>query len=113
QDELTGFQHLKHVLPLFARLHDAGCARDKAANRTLHYDQYCALVLLRMFNPVLATLRALQQASGLEKVRQKLGCCRASLGSLSESSHVFDPEMLVPVIAELGAQLRPMARDPR
>jgi hypothetical protein len=31
----------------------------------------------------------LQQASELKKVQQKLGCARASLGSLSESSHVF------------------------
>jgi hypothetical protein len=113
EQQLTGFKYLKKVLPLFERLHHAGCARDKAHNRTLHFDQYCALVLLSLFNPVVRSLRALQQASELAKVQEKLGCARASLGSLSESSHVFDPELLKGVIADLAGQLAPLAPDPR
>jgi hypothetical protein len=41
------------------------------------------LVLLYLFNPVLRSLRALQQASTLKNVQRKLDCSRASLGSLS------------------------------
>ena len=48
-------------------------------------DQYCMLVLLYLFNPIVSSLRAVQQASELKKVQKKLGCERASLGSLSES----------------------------
>src|SRR5947209_6741265 len=92
--QLTGFKYFKRLLPLFEHLHEDGCARDRAHNRTLYSDQYCALLLLALFNPILVSLRALQQASERAKVQKKLGCPRASLGSLSESSHVFDPELL-------------------
>jgi hypothetical protein len=95
------------------RLHDAGTERDRAGNRSLHFDQYCALVLLMLFNPTLRSLRSLQQASELSKVQEVLGVARTSLGSLSESSHVFDPELLLPILGELAAKLRPAGRDPR
>jgi hypothetical protein len=71
------------------------------------------LVLLFLFNPVVRSLRAIKQASELRKVQRKLGCPRASLGSLSEATEVFEPELLQDVIAELGEQLAPIARDPR
>ena len=50
----------KHAL----RLHDVGCERDKAGNRQLHFDHYCALILLFLLNPVLRSFRALQQGVG-------------------------------------------------
>jgi hypothetical protein len=53
------------------------------------------------------------QASELKKVQRKLGCPRASLGSLSEASTVFDPGRLKEIIDELGADLKPFARDVR
>ena len=68
-------------------------------------DEYCILQLLWMFSPILTSLRALQQASELDKVRKKLGVGRASLGSLSESVSIFDPEPLKEIAAELAAQL--------
>jgi hypothetical protein len=111
--DVTGLKYFDRLAPLLARLHDDGCQRDKAGNRDLHFDQYCMLVLLFMFNPVVSSLRAMQQASELKKVQQKLGCGRASLGSLSESSRIFNPQLLREVIAELGEQLEPVVRDPR
>jgi hypothetical protein len=113
EPEITGLKYFDKLVPLLERLHDDGCARDKAGNRELHYDQYCLLILLYLFNPVVTSLRGLQQASELAKVQKKLGCPRASLGSLSESASVFDPERLTGIIAELGAELQPLARDPR
>lgn len=112
-EDVTGLKYFDKLGPLLARLHDVGCERDQAGNRTLHYDQYCLLVLLFFFNPIVRSLRALQQASELTKVQKKLGCLRASLGSLSESSHVFDPALLKEIIAELGQQLQPIAADAR
>jgi hypothetical protein len=111
--DVTGLKYFDKLAPLLARLHDVGCQRDKAGNRKLHFDQYCMLVLLFLFNPVVRSLRAIQQASQLRKVQRKLGCLRASLGSLSEAKQVFQPERLKEVIAELGEQLEPIARDPR
>lgn len=112
-EDITGLKYFRRLLPLFERLHEVGCQRDKACNRTLHMDQYCSLVLLYLFNPVVVSLRSLQQASELKKVQKKLGCARASLGSLSESSHVFDPELLQEIVRELGKELQPIAADAR
>ena len=113
EEDVTGLKYFDKLAPLLARLHDVGCQRDKAGNRKLHFDQYCLLVLLFLFNPVVRSLRAIEQASELRKVQRKLGCRRASLGSLSEATDVFQPELLKEIIAELGKQLQPIARDPR
>ncbi len=57
-------------------------------------------MLLSLFNPLLQSLRGLQQASDLRKVQRILNCSRASLGSLSEAGHVFDPAVMQPLIQE-------------
>jgi hypothetical protein len=111
--DVGGLKFLQKLLPLLDRLHEVGCARDTAGNRNLHFDQYCLLHLLYFFNPVVTSLRGLQQASQLKKVQRLLGCPRASLGSLSEAATVFDPSGLKEIIAELGSQLQPLARDPK
>jgi hypothetical protein len=112
-EDVTGLKYFDKLQPLLKRLHEVGCGRDKAGNRKFHMDEYCLLVLLTLFNPIVRSLRAIQQASELRKVQRKLGCLRASLGSLSEATDVFEPERLKEIIAELGAQLKPVARDPR
>jgi hypothetical protein len=109
--DITGLKYFRKLWPLFERLHEVGCGRDKAGNRELFMDQYCSLVLLFMFNPCLRSLRALQQASELANVQRKLRSGRASLGSLSEATDVFDPERLREIIGELGREVRPMRRE--
>lgn len=111
--DVGGMKMLQKLLPLLDRLHEVGCERDKAGNRQLHFDQYCLLVLLYLFNPIVKSLRSIQQASELNKVQRLLGCPRAALGSLSEAGTVFDAERLKQIIAELGEQLQPLARDQR
>src|ERR1041384_681331 len=103
--DIQGLKYLNKLLPLLEELHDVGCERDRAGNRKLHYDQYCLLVLLFLFSPVVRSLRALQQASQLRKVQRQLGVERASLGSLSEATDVFDPERLQRIIGRLAAQV--------
>jgi hypothetical protein len=112
-EDVTGLKYFDKLKPLLQRLHEVGCERDEAGNRQLHMDEYCLLVLLFLFNPLVRSLRAIQQASELRKVQRKLGCLRASLGSLSEATDVFDPERLKEIIAELGEQLQPIAADSR
>ena len=113
EQDVSGLKYFDKLAPLLERLHDEGCQRDKAGNRELHFDQYCMLILLYLFNPVVTSLRGIQQASELANVQKKLGCSRASLGSLSESATVFDAERLKEVISELGQELKPLARNPR
>lgn len=113
EEDVRGLKYFDTLGPLLNRLHDVGCARDTAGNRQLHFDQYSLLVLLFLFNPVITSLRGLQQASELKNVQKRLGCPRSSLGSLSESTTVFEPERLKEIIGELGGQLEPLGRDPR
>ncbi len=113
EKDITGLKFFDRLAPLLQRLHDDGCDRDTAGNRNLHYDQYCMLILLYLFNPIVTSLRGVQQASELKKVQKKLGCSRASLGSLSEATSVFDAERLQEIIQELGQQLQPLAQDKR
>ena len=98
--------------PLLDSLHRQGTERDKAGNRDLHMDQYCVLVLMWMFNPILTSLRALQQASTLNDVQKKFGVGRASLGSLSESVSIFDPEPLKQIASALATEV-PSAKSSR
>jgi hypothetical protein len=111
--DVEGLRYLQRLRPLLERLHDVGCERDRAGNRQLFFDDYCMLVLLYLFNPLVTSLRALQQASELQKVQRKLKCPRASLGSLSESADVFDASRLQEIIQELGVELQPIGRDAR
>ncbi len=110
EPDLKGFKHFKLLNSILKRLHDTACERDRASNRELHYDQYAALILLYFFNPIVTSLRGIQQASELRKVQKKLGCSRASLGSLSEASRVFDADLLRGIIGGLVDQL-PALKD--
>jgi len=44
---------------------------------------------------------------------RKFGCARASLGSLSEATSVFEADRLKEIISELSGQLEPLAQDNR
>ncbi len=105
EKDLQGFKYFKVLSSLLETLHDAGCARDIAGNRKLHMDQYVSLLLLYMFNPICTSLRSIQKAGGLKKVQKVFGASRASLGSLSEASTVFDSELLKNIIGELSKKL--------
>ncbi len=103
--DVQGLKYFKVLRPMLDRLHHVGAARDVAQNRSLHMDQYCTLVLLWLYSPIVDSLRGLQQASTLTKVQKRFGVARTSLGSLSESVTVFDPEPLKQIAKELGDRL--------
>lgn len=113
EDQLQGFKYFRKILPLLDDLHQAGTQRDRAGNRILHFDQYIALQLLFFFNPIVSSMRGLVEASRLRKVQKTLGVHPTSLGSFSEAASVFDADLLQPIIAQLGIQLRPLAHDSR
>ncbi len=110
--DIRGVKYVERLLPMLDALHEVGCDRDKAGNRRLFYNQYWMLVLLSLFNPVVRSLRAIQQVSELSNVQRKLGCSRASMGSLSEAVKVFDPSRLLGIIDSLVAEVKPV-RDVR
>ena len=105
EKDLQGLKYFKLLVPLLNRLHEDAASRESlAGNRRLFYDQYACLLLLYFFNPVVKSLRGIQQASSLDKVQSMLGCNRVSRGSLSEASQVFDPELLHAIIGGLAGR---------
>ena len=61
--DIGGLKYLVQLGELLQQVHDVGCEQDRAGNRSLHMDHYCMLMLLYMFNPVVTSLRGLQQTS--------------------------------------------------
>jgi DDE family transposase len=106
--DIQGLKYFKRLRPLLEPLHDASTERDHAGNRTLFFDDYAALILLFFFNPVLTSLRSLQQASELDKVQDKLGCPRTSLGALSAAARTFDAQALQQIVGELAQEALPL-----
>lgn len=106
--DIKGLKYFKPLLKLLHDLHLDGCRRDRAGNRKLHYDQYCLLILLSYFNPMVRSMRAIVKSSKLEKVQKKLGCSSASLDSFSEAAGVFDPELIKRVAHTLSSQVKPV-----
>jgi hypothetical protein len=107
--DVKGLKYFTLLNPLLEGLHECATQRDVAGNRILHFDQYCSLVLLFYFNPIVDSLRGIQQASQLGKIQKNLGCSRASLGSLSEAARVFDSELLRDLIPQLAEKVLPTA----
>ncbi len=108
EKDLKGLKYFKVLGSLLERLHADATGRDHAGNRRLFYDQYACLLLLFFFNPVVKSLRGIQQASMLDKVQRLFGCNRVSRGSLSEASRVFDPELLHAIIGDIATQAIPL-----
>jgi len=107
---LQGRRLIQPLLGTIAHLHGVGAERDRAGNRKLFYNQYLALLLMYFCSPALASMRALQQATGWEKTRRELGIKRVSLGSFSEAARVFDAEALRSIVQELGARALPLTK---
>jgi len=105
--------HLEKVFDLLDGLARVGCERDRAGNRRLFFNTYCKLVLLHIWNPLIDSIRGLQQAAQLATVARALRIGRVSLGSFSEAPGVFDPQFLKPVVEELSRQVVASAKDPR
>jgi len=103
--DVKGLKYLRAFFEILEPLADI----PVHGNRRFFMDEYVALLLLHFFNPVLGSLRALQQATGLENVQQAIGVKRTSLGAMSESAgYVFDPELMVPIIEKVSSQLKPI-----
>jgi hypothetical protein len=105
---VQGLKYFRQIQPLLAPLRDVGTARDRAGNRKFFFDDYACLLLLFFFNPSLGSLRALQQASALDKVQKKLGIRSVSLGSLSAAARDFEAEPLQAIVGELAQQVLPL-----
>ena len=110
-EQLHGIKQLRHVAKLLSKLHDAGCDRDKAGNRELHFNDYVMLILLYLFNPMIESIALLQGVAELPEIQKRLGVRRFSAGSFSESCRVFEPSRLQEVVDQLAKGLLPIERE--
>src|SRR3990172_1424525 len=67
EKDLQGFKYLRDFFPLLERFHSV----REHHNIDFHFDKYIALLLVYFFNPVLTSLRGIQQASHLKKVKKE------------------------------------------
>ena len=67
-EDVQGVKYLRKLRPLLSGLRKVGTDRDRAGNRKVFMDQYCALMLLALFSPAVRSLRDLQEISALAKV---------------------------------------------
>ena len=98
EEHLQAFKFFERLQGLFDALRP--CASHP--NRRLHFDEYALGVLFYFFNPAITSLRGLQMATDFRKVQKALGIRRMSLGSMSESVRLFDPELLGKVFEGLS-----------
>ena len=98
---VPGGNLLSRIIDLLAPLHDH-CPDPK---RKLHYDEFCAWLLIYFFTPVIDSMRGLQQASDIESLRQRLRLPRFSFGSFSEAASLFDPRLLAKIIEDIAGSL--------
>ena len=108
--DLQHVKQLRLVSRMLQPLHDP----QAHGNRKFFMEHYVVLLLLHFFNPVLGSLRALQQATALDSVREVLGIPRLSLSAMSvAASQVFDPALLEPILQQVNRQIGTLPRDPR
>ena len=102
--------HHWRLMDEFTQVVERVCARSPLpstfadAARDLTIGNYLSLFLFGLFNPVVETMRALCQASHLERVQREICGRPVSLGSFSDLQHVLDPGLLRQVFAELVDQ---------
>lgn len=106
---LQGLRFFRPIQNLLGELR-AHCPHH---NRSLHYDEYLVLLLLSFYNPALQSLRGLIQCSDAPLAERNLGLHHTSLGSLSEASRVFDPELLRRIFLDLAVQASAADAPPR
>jgi len=87
--------------------------RDANPNpmRNLHFDSLASIIIFSYLNPILSSLRSIQQVSEFKRVQSALGVKRMSLGSMSESFRVFDPELLAKVYDEYQSRQKPLTMN--
>lgn len=107
--DLKWFKKLHRFTLLLSRFHSV----HDHHNRKLHCDQYIALQLLYFFNPILTSLRGIQQSSQLKKVKAALKVESTSMGSLSEAAHVFDAHLMESLVEDLADKAVLQEKDPR
>jgi hypothetical protein len=98
---ITGKKHLRSVLKLRKKLRKA----PAHPNRVLFYDDALTVLLLAFFNPVMRSLRMIEDFSKCPVVQNELEVDRVCRSTLSDLQRIVDPSLLEPLIESLQRQI--------
>ncbi len=109
-DELGGWRLIRRLEPQLERLNTAS---QRHGNQVVLLSHVLVAHLLAFFNPVVASLRRLDDFFDLPGVRKRLKTPRLPRSTLSDAQRLFDPRLLLPVIEELKSKLNLSPKEPR
>ena len=98
---ITGKKHLRSVLKLRRKLRKA----HTHPNRVLFYDDALTVLLLAFFNPVMRSLRMIEDFRKCPLVQDELEVDRVCRSTLSDLQRIADPSLLEPLIESLQGQI--------
>jgi Transposase DDE domain len=82
-------------------------------NRELQFYHVVVAHLIAFFNPLVASLRRIEDVAEYRVVRRHFGLRHLPKSTLSDAQRVFDPALLAPLVDELRGRLKPHIKDPR
>lgn len=109
-NELGGWRFVRRLEPQLAQL---AAASHRHGNQVVLISHVLIAHLLAFFNPLVASLRRLDDFFELPEVRRRLQTPRLPKSTLSDAQRLLDPQLLLPVIAELNAKLQLTPKLPR
>ena len=80
-------------------------------NRRLHFDDLFIALLLAFYNPVVRSLRGVEDASQMPGVRQHLSLEAVKRSTASDALAAFDPGLLRPLLRDLRGRVSPRQMD--
>lgn len=105
-EALAGRKHLATLLRHRRRLHKA----YQHPNRTLFYDTVLTAHLLAFYNPILRSLRTIEDFSQAPEAQEELDCEKICRSTLSDAHKVLDATLLEALIEDLRAHLPQLPR---
>ena len=79
-------------------------------NRVLHFDHLLVAHLIAFFNPVVRSLRDIEDVLAHSRVRRLFKLPAARRSSLSDAQNLFDPRLLQPLVDDLAQRVKPASR---
>lgn len=107
--QVVGRRYLRLLDDHLAHLHQ----HRTHGNRKLFYDHVVVAHLLAFFNPGLSGLRSIEDIFDAPGVRKRFRVPRVPHSTLADAQRVFDPELLLPLIASLRERAQLQPHDPR
>jgi hypothetical protein len=111
QEELSCLGIVRQILPYRDWLAEqVAIDETEHGNTRLRQVDVLVVLLTAFFNPPVRSLRLIEQLSQLSWVRAHLAVERACRSTLSDALARFDPQALLPLIAQLMQELAPLKK---